>query len=183
MSRVGKLPIKVPQGVEIKFDAGVTRVKGPKGQLERAFHLNMKIELVDGELRVARPNDQRQNRALHGLTRSLLNNMVVGVTEGFSKTLMVVGVGYKVELKGKSLLMQLGFSHPVEYPAPDGIQFEVDSKQNMIVVKGIDKQKVGQVSAEIRELRPPEPYKGKGVQYKDERIRRKAGKAAAGTSS
>ena len=183
MSRVGKLPIKVPQGVDVKLETGVARIKGPKGQLEQAIHPNMKIEQADGDLRVVRPNDQRQNRALHGLTRSLLNNMVIGVTEGFSKTLMVVGVGYKVELKGKNLLMQLGYSHPVDYPAPEGIQFEVDAKQNVIVVKGIDKQQVGQISAEIRELRPPEPYKGKGVQYKDERIRRKAGKAAAGTST
>ena len=183
MSRVGKLPIRIPQGVDFKLVAGTARVKGPKGQLEESIHSNMKIEQSDGELRVVRPNDQRQNRALHGLTRSLLNNMVIGVTEGFSKTLMVIGVGYKVELKGKNLLMQLGYSHPVDYPATEGIEFEVDPKQNMIVVKGIDKQRVGQVAAEIRELRPPEPYKGKGVQYKDEKIRRKAGKAAVGTTA
>ena len=122
----------------------------------------------------------QKNKALHGLTRTLINNMVLGVSEGFSKTLSVIGVGYKAELKGKDLLLQLGYSHPVKYPAPSGIQFEVDSKQNLIVVKGVDKQKVGQVSAEIRSLRPPEPYKGKGVQYQNERVRRKAGKAAVG---
>ena len=180
MSRVGKMPIKIPQGVDFKLDGGLAWVEGPKGHLEQNVHPNMKIEMDAGEVRVVRPNDQRQNRALHGLTRSLLNNMVIGVTEGFSKTLLIVGVGYKVDLEGKNLVLQLGYSHPVNYPAPDGIQFEIDSKQNKVVVKGINKQQVGQVAAEIRELRPPEPYKGKGVRYKDERIRRKSGKAAVG---
>ena len=183
MSRVGKLPIKVPQSVDLKIDGSLIRVKGPKGQLEQSIHPNMKVEKGEGIMRVIRPNDQRQNRALHGLTRSLLNNMVVGVTEGFSKTLLIVGVGYKVDLKGKSLVLHLGFSHTIEYPAQEGIEFDVDSKQNIIVVKGINKQKVGQVSAEIRKLRPPEPYKGKGVQYKNERIRRKAGKTVVGTAT
>ena len=130
-----------------------------------------------------RPSDGREDRSLHGLTRSLVNNMVTGVTSGFSKQLNVVGVGYKVDLKGKNLVLSLGYSHPIEYPAPAGVEFEVDSKKNTIVVKGIDKQKVGQAAAEIREFRPPEPYKGKGVMYSTERIRRKAGKAAAGAKS
>ncbi len=183
MSRVGKLPIKIPKGVDFKLDGSVAKVKGPKGELEQNVHPNMIIEMDAGEVRVVRPNDQRQNRALHGLTRSLLNNLVIGVTEGFARTLLVVGVGYKVDLKGKNLALQLGYSHSIDYPAPEGIQFEVDSKQNIIVVKGINKQQVGQVAAEIRELRRPEPYKGKGIQYEGERIRRKAGKAAVGSGA
>jgi large subunit ribosomal protein L6 len=180
MSRIGKLPINVPNAVEVQLNGASLKIKGPKGELQREFHPSMKIEKDDAILKVLRPNDEPKNKALHGLTRTLINNMILGVSEGFSKTLAVIGVGYKVELKGKDLLLQLGYSHPVKYPAPDGIQFEVDSKQNLIVVKGVDKQKVGQVSAEIRSLRPPEPYKGKGVQYQNERIRRKAGKAAVG---
>ena len=179
MSRIGKLPIKVPSGVEVKVSGAKVSVKGPKGQLEREFNPGMKIEVKDGQAVVTRPSDSRTDRALHGLTRALLNNMVVGVSEGFVRQLNLVGVGYKVDLKGKNLQLQLGFSHPVNYPPPQGIEFEVDSKANTIKVKGIDKQKVGQASAEIREFRPPEPYKGKGVMYADERIRRKAGKAAA----
>ncbi|GJL79057.1 MAG: 50S ribosomal protein L6 [Nitrospinaceae bacterium] len=180
MSRIGKLPIKIPSGVDCKNDGGVFRVKGPKGQLERTLHPNMKIEMQDGEIRVIRPTDGRQDRSLHGLTRTLVNNMVAGVTEGFSKQLNIVGVGYRVELKGKNLLLNLGFSHPIDYPAIAGVEFEVDPKKNTIIVKGIDKQKVGQAAAEIRNFRPPEPYKGKGVMYSTERIQRKAGKAAAG---
>ena len=179
MSRVGKKPIAVPSGVEVKIEGSKVRVKGSKGELEREFNPNMKIESRDGQIVVTRPDDNRTNRALHGLTRALLNNMVTGVSEGFLKQLIVVGVGYNVDLKGKDLVMQLGFSHPVNYPAPKGIEFEVDSKANTIKIKGIDKQQVGQVSAEIRKFRPPEPYKGKGVMYAGEHIRRKAGKAAA----
>ncbi len=178
MSRVGKKPIAVPAGVEVKIEGSRVRVKGSKGELEREFDSHMKIEAQDGQIVVTRPDDKRTNRALHGLTRALLNNMVTGVSEGFLKQLNIVGVGYKVDLKGKDLVMQLGFSHPVSYPAPKGIEFEVDSKANTIKIKGIDKQQVGQVSAEIRKFRPPEPYKGKGVMYADEHIRRKAGKAA-----
>lgn len=144
------------------------------------FHPNMQVEIKDGEIQVARPTDSRTDRSLHGLTRSLINNMVVGVTDGFSKQLNIVGVGYKVALKGKDLVLNLGYSHVIDYSAPAGIEFEVDSKKNTIVVKGIDKQKVGQAAAEIRGFRPPEPYKGKGVMYSTERIRRKAGKAAIG---
>ncbi len=180
MSRIGKLPVNVPNAVEVQLNGVNLKVKGPKGEMQREFHPNMTIEKDDGILKVLRPNDEPKNKALHGLTRTLINNMVLGVSEGFSKTLAVIGVGYKVELKGKDLLLQLGYSHPINYPAPDGIQFEVDSKQNLISVKGVDKEKVGQVSAEIRGLRPPEPYKGKGVQYQNEKIRRKAGKAAVG---
>lgn len=178
MSRVGKKPIAVPSGVEVKIEGSRVRVKGSKGELEREFDPNMKIESQNGQIVVTRPDDNRTNRALHGLTRALLNNMVTGVSEGFFKQLNIVGVGYKVDLKGKDLVMQLGFSHPVNYPAPKGIEFEVDSKANTIKIKGIDKQQVGQVSAEIRKFRPPEPYKGKGVMYVDEHIRRKAGKTA-----
>ncbi|MEC7641166.1 MAG: 50S ribosomal protein L6 [Nitrospinota bacterium] len=181
MSRIGKLPIKLPQGVEIKLNGALAKVKGPKGELQRSLNENMKIKVDEGEIRVIRPNDERQNRSLHGLTRTLINNMVIGVTEGYSKTLNVVGVGYKVELKGKNLVLQLGFSHPINFPVPEGIEFQVDSKKNTIFVKGIDKEKVGQTSADIRKFRPPEPYKGKGVMYADERIKRKAGKAAVGT--
>jgi len=180
MSRIGKLPITIPSAVDIQINGANLKIKGPKGELQREFHPEMKIEKEDNVVKVIRPNDEAKNKALHGLTRTLINNMVVGVSEGFSKTLAVIGVGYKVELKGKGLLLQLGYSHPINYPAPSGIQFEVDGKQNLIVIKGVDKEKVGQVSAEIRSLRPPEPYKGKGVQYQNERIRRKAGKAAVG---
>ena len=178
MSRIGRKPIAVPSGIEVKIEGAKVRVKGAKGELEREFSPSMKIENQDGTLQVTRPDDSRTNRAVHGLTRALLNNMVVGVSEGFSKELNIVGVGYKVDLKGKDLVMQLGFSHPVKYPAPKGIEFEVYPKANTVKVKGIDKQQVGQVAAEIRKFRPPEPYKGKGVMYADERIRRKAGKAA-----
>lgn len=174
------MPIIVPPGVDIKLEGTRIRVKGPKGELQRDLHPNMKIDVSDGEIKVTRPTDERMDRSLHGLTRSLINNMVLGVTQGFSKQLNVVGVGYKVDLKGKNLVMQLGFSHPIEYPSPDGIDIEVDQKKNTIVIKGIDKQKVGQASAEIRKFRPPEPYKGKGVMYSTEKIRRKAGKAVAG---
>lgn len=183
MSRIGKQPISIPQGVDFKMEGVLVRVKGPKGELKRNLHQNMKIEVNNGEIRVIRPNDERLNRSLHGLTRTLIHNMIVGVTEGYTKTLNIVGVGYKVELKGKELVMQLGFSHPVNYPAPEGIEFQVDSKKNIINVHGIDKEKVGQVAAEIRGYRPPEPYKGKGVMYKDEKIKRKAGKTAVGTGT
>jgi large subunit ribosomal protein L6 len=183
MSRIGKKPIPVPSGVECKLDGMVLRVKGPKGQLQRSLHPNMKID-VDGELiTVTRPTDGRIDRSLHGLTRTLISNMVVGVTEGFSKTLNIVGVGYKVDLKGKALNLSLGYSHPIDYSPPEGIEFDVDSKKNQIIVKGINKETVGQISAEIRMLRPPEPYKGKGVMYAGEKIRRKAGKTAASGAS
>jgi large subunit ribosomal protein L6 len=178
MSRVGRKPISVPAGVDCKLDGVELKVKGPKGQLERKLHPNMQITIESDLITVTRPTDGRIDRSLHGLTRTLVSNMVIGVTEGFSKTLNIVGVGYKVDLKGKALNLSLGYSHTIDYPAPEGIEFEVDSKKNIIIVKGKDKEVVGQVAAEIRKLRPPEPYKGKGVMYENEKIRRKAGKTA-----
>ena len=178
MSRVGRKPISVPAGVDCKLDGVELKVKGPKGQLERKIHPNMQVTIESDLITVTRPTDGRIDRSLHGLTRTLVSNMVIGVTEGFSKTLNIVGVGYKVDLKGKALNLSLGYSHTIDYPAPEGIEFEVDSKKNVIVVKGKDKEVVGQVAAEIRKLRPPEPYKGKGVMYENEKIRRKAGKTA-----
>lgn len=168
----------MPSGVECKITGTAVEVKGPKGQLRREMHPNMKIELQENEVKVTRPTDGRLDRSLHGLTRTLINNMVVGVTDGYSKQLNIVGVGYKVALKGKDLLLNLGHSHPIDYPAPKGIEFEIDNKKNTIVIKGINKEVVGQTAAEIRSFRPPEPYKGKGVMYSTEKIRRKAGKAA-----
>ena len=182
MSRVGKKPIPVPSGVECKLDGAVLKVQGPRGQLQRSLHPNMKIAIEGDQVIVTRPTDGRIDRSLHGLTRTLINNMVVGVTDGFSKTLNIVGVGYKVGLKGKALNLSLGYSHSIDYPPPEGIEFDVDNKKNVIVVKGINKEIVGQVTAEIRMLRPPEPYKGKGVMYAGEKIRRKAGKTAASAS-
>jgi large subunit ribosomal protein L6 len=178
MSRVGRKPITVPAGVDCKLDGVQLKVKGPKGQLERKLHPNMQVTIESDLITVTRPTDGRIDRSLHGLTRTLVSNMVIGVTEGFSKTLNIVGVGYKVDLKGKALNLSLGYSHTIDYPAPEGIEFEVDSKKNVIVVKGKDKEIVGQVAAEVRKLRPPEPYKGKGVMYENEKIRRKAGKTA-----
>ena len=178
MSRVGRKPITVPAGVDCKLDGVELKVKGPKGQLERKLHPNMQVTIESDLITVTRPTDGRIDRSLHGLTRTLVSNMVIGVTEGFSKTLNIVGVGYKVDLKGKALNLSLGYSHTIDYPAPEGIEFEVDSKKNIIIVKGKDKEVVGQVAAEIRKLRPPEPYKGKGVMYENEKIRRKAGKTA-----
>ena len=178
MSRVGRKPISVPAGVDCKLDGVELKVKGPKGQLERKLHPNMQVVIEGNLITVTRPTDGRIDRSLHGLTRTLVSNMVIGVTEGFSKTLNIVGVGYKVDLKGKALNLSLGYSHTIDYPAPEGIEFEVDSKKNIIIVKGKDKEVVGQVAAEIRKLRPPEPYKGKGVMYENEKIRRKAGKTA-----
>ncbi len=179
MSRIGKKPINIPSGVDFKVNGSNVAVKGPGGQLQRDLHPNMKIELKDGVVSVVRPTDGRLDRSLHGLTRTLINNMVVGVTDGYSKQLNIVGVGFKVELKGKNLVLNLGHSHAINYPAPEGIEFVVDNKKNTIVIKGANKERVGQTAAEIRSFRPPEPYKGKGVMYSTERIRRKAGKAAA----
>ena len=180
MSRIGKKPVPVPSGVDCKINGNKVDVKGPKGQLSREMHPNMKIEVKDSKVLVTRPSDGRLDRSLHGLTRTLINNMVLGVSQGYSKQLNVVGVGYKVALKGKDLELNLGHSHAINYPAPKGIEFEIDGKKNTIIVKGISKEVVGQTAAEIRGFRPPEPYKGKGVMYVNERIIRKAGKAAAG---
>ena len=176
MSRIGRAPITVPAGVEIKIeDNNVVTVKGPKGTLTQQFNANMAIALENGVLTVARPNDAKENRALHGLTRTLINNMVVGVTEGFKKELDVNGVGYRVAKEGNKLVMNLGFSHQVIMEEKNGISIEVPGP-NKIIISGCDKQIVGQFAAEVREKRPPEPYKGKGIKYVDEVIRRKAGK-------
>ena len=176
MSRIGRAPIAVPAGVEIKIeDNNLVTVKGPKGTLTQQLHPNMTIEQEGAELRVTRPNDLKENRSLHGLTRTLLHNMVVGVTDGFKKTLDVNGVGYRVAMEGGKLVMNLGFSHQVIMEAPTGITVETPTA-NQIVISGFDKQLVGQFAAEVREKRPPEPYKGKGIKYSDEVIRRKVGK-------
>ena len=176
MSRIGRAPITVPAGVEISIaDNNVVTVKGPKGTLTQQFNANMAIALENGVLTVSRPNDAKENRALHGLTRTLINNMIVGVTEGFKKELDVNGVGYRVAKEGNKLVMNLGFSHQVIMEEKDGITIEVPGP-NKIIISGADKQKVGQFAAEVREKRPPEPYKGKGIKYVDEVIRRKAGK-------
>ena len=176
MSRIGRAPITVPAGVEIKIeDNNVVTVKGPKGTLTQQFNANMAIALDNGVVTVTRPNDAKENRALHGLTRTLINNMIVGVTEGFKKELDVNGVGYRVAKEGNKLVMNLGFSHQVTMEEKDGISIEVPGP-NKIIISGCDKQIVGQFAAEVREKRPPEPYKGKGIKYVDEVIRRKAGK-------
>ena len=176
MSRIGRAPIAVPAGVEIKIeDNNVVTVKGPKGTLTQQLHPNMTIKQEGAELHVTRPNDLKENRSLHGLTRTLLHNMVVGVTDGFKKTLDVNGVGYRVAMENGKLVMNLGYSHQVIMEAPEGITIETPSA-NQIVISGFDKQLVGQFAAEVREKRPPEPYKGKGIKYSDEVIRRKVGK-------
>lgn len=177
MSRIGKQPIPVPSGVEVAINANEVTVKGPKGTLTQTFDKDMIIELEDGAIVVKRPSDERRHRSLHGLTRTLIANMVQGVSEGFSKELEIVGVGYRAALKGSDLDLSLGFSHPVVIKPEAGITFEVPAPTK-IVVRGIDKQRVGQVAAEIRKIRPPEPYKGKGVRYAGEHVRRKLGKAA-----
>ncbi len=179
MSRIGRKPINIPAGVEVKLDNGVIMVKGPKGTLTREVHPNMAVNIEDNVITVTRPNDEKENRALHGLTRTLIANMVEGVTDGFKKELEVNGVGYRVQKQGKNLVMNLGYSHQVTVPETDEIKIEVPAP-NKIVVLGIDKQKVGQFAAEVRSKRPPEPYKGKGIKYVDEHIRRKEGKAGKG---
>lgn len=177
MSRVGNMPIDIPSGVEVNIQGSSVTVKGPKGELSQEFNKNIIIEQNENVLNVKRPNDEREIMALHGLTRSLLNNMVVGVSEGFQKKLELTGVGYRAQLKGRDLELQLGYSHPVTIKCPEGITFESPTQEE-IFVKGIDKQLVGEIAANIRKQRPPEPYKGKGIKYEGERIRRKLGKAA-----
>ena len=180
MSRIGKKPITVPAGVEVKIDGSVVTVKGPKGQLTNTFNSAMNIAMEGNEITVTRPSDNKEHRSLHGLTRTLISNMVIGVTEGFKKELQVNGVGYRVQKQGSNLVMNLGYSHQVIMPEVPGITIEVPGP-NSIIVSGPDKQMVGQFAAEIREKRPPEPYKGKGIKYIDEHIRRKEGKAAKGS--
>ena len=175
MSRIGRLPVVIPAGVEVKVaDGNVVSVKGPKGSLERALPAEMTIKIEDGHVVVTRPNDLKRMKSLHGLTRSLIHNMVVGVSEGYTKTLEVNGVGYRAAKQGNKLTLNLGYSHPVEMEDPEGISSSVDG--NKIIVSGISKEKVGQYAAEIRDKRRPEPYKGKGIKYSDEVIRRKVGK-------
>ncbi|PJI08891.1 MULTISPECIES: 50S ribosomal protein L6 [Clostridium] len=176
MSRIGKQPVAIPSGVTVTVTPdNVVTVKGKKGQLEKAMHKDIKIAVEDNQVVVTRPSDDKNHRALHGLTRALINNMVQGVTEGFSKTLELVGVGYKAQLKGKNLVLSLGYSHPVEVKNVEGITFKTPDA-NTVVVEGISKELVGSVAADIRTFRKPEPYKGKGIKYKDEFIRRKEGK-------
>ncbi len=178
MSRIGRAPITVPAGVEVKVDGQHVSVKGPKGALEMNVAPTMKVEVEAGVVHVTRPNDDKMNRSLHGLTRTLINNMVVGVSEGFSKTLEVNGVGYRASKEGKNLVLNVGYSHQVIMPETEDIQIDVPNP-NQIIVKGIDKQKVGQFAAEVLGKRPPEPYKGKGIKYDYEVIRRKEGKTGA----
>jgi len=175
MSRIGKAPITVPSGVDVTISGRTVTVKGPKGSLSRDIPGEIVVRKEESTILVERPNDERQNRSLHGLSRTLVNNMVIGVTDGFTKELEIVGVGYRAEAQGANLRLALGFSHPVVVPAPEGISFEIPV-QTRVIVKGIDKELVGQVAANIRSIRKPEPYKGKGVRYLNERILRKAGK-------
>ena len=180
MSRIGKKPIAVPAGVEVKIDGHTVTVKGPKGTLSRTLNEEMDIKLENNEILVSRPNDDIKNRSLHGLTRTLINNMVVGVTQGFEKKLEIQGVGYNAQMQGKNLKLALGFSHPVIITPPEGITITITTPSSVVIlVSGADKEKVGQVAAEIRAWREPEPYKGKGIRYSGEYVRRKAGKTGA----
>jgi large subunit ribosomal protein L6 len=177
MSRIGKMPIPLPQGVAVEINDSQVTVKGPKGSLSQTFLAEMTVEQEDGVLYVKRPSDSRQHRAVHGLTRALLNNMVVGVSTGFSKTLQVEGVGYRAEMQGDVLVLNVGYSHPIRFDPPQDVQYAVENRSKTIIVSGIDKQLVGELAARIRKTRPPEPYKGKGIRYDNEVVRRKAGKA------
>ncbi len=179
MSRIGRMPITVPAGVEVKNDNNLITVKGPKGELTKQFNTELGIEVAEGTITVTRPNDDKKYRSLHGLTRTLIANMIEGVTNGFSKTLEIEGVGYRVAKQGTKINLNLGFSHPVVFEETDSIKLDVP-QPNKIIVSGIDKQAVGQFAAEIREMRPPEPYKGKGIRYAGERIIRKEGKSGKG---
>ncbi|HUV16381.1 MAG TPA: 50S ribosomal protein L6 [Pelolinea sp.] len=178
MSRIGKLPIVIPAGVQVELNGSDVKVKGPKGELNRSFSPLVNIKMEDQQVVVARSSDEKIVRALHGTTRAVIQNMVTGVSEGYSKTLEIQGVGYKAELDGKKLVINVGYSHPVYVDPPDGIEFDVTEKNRNIVVNGSNKEIVGQVAADIRKIRPPEPYKGKGIRYLGERVRRKPGKSA-----
>lgn len=177
MSRIGKMPVAIPKGVEVKAETERVRVKGPKGELVSAIPSGLSVAVADGQVKIARSNDEPHTRACHGLLRSLLANSVEGVTKGFTRELEISGVGYKAEVKGKSVVFSLGYSHPVDFPIPEGIAVAVDAKAGKLTVTGADKQKVGQTAAEIRKLRVPDPYKAKGIKYSNEIIRRKVGKA------
>ena len=177
MSRIGKAPIQIPDKVKVNIqEANLVTVEGPKGKLSQTLHPEMQIEMEDGVLSVKRPSDSQAHRSLHGLTRALLNNMVVGVSAGFSKTLQIEGVGYRAEMNGNSLVLNVGYSHPVQFDPPADVQFAVENRNKTVIVAGIDKQVVGEIAAQIRKQRPPEPYKGKGIRYNGEIVRRKAGK-------
>jgi len=177
VSRIGKMPVVIPKGVEIKADGGKVRVKGPKGELVSAIPAGLTVSIADGQLRIAREGEEPHVRACHGLLRSLVANNVEGVTKGFTKELEISGVGFKAEVKGKSVVFALGFSHPIDFAIPEGIAIAVDAKAGRMTITGADKQKVGQTAAEIRSLRVPDPYKAKGIKYANEVIRRKVGKA------
>jgi large subunit ribosomal protein L6 len=177
MSRIGRLPIEIPASVDVQIEASTVRVKGPKGELTQKVSSDLAFEREDSRLVVTRPTDRKDHRELHGLTRTLIYNMVVGVTEGYEKRLEIQGVGYRAQLKGKALELALGYSHPVKVEAPDGIEFEVP-QPTQVVIRGIDKQAVGEIAARIRKARPPEPYKGKGIRYVGEHVARKVGKRA-----
>lgn len=177
MSRIGKKPVEIPNGVNVSTEGQLVKVKGPKGELFKNIHPAIKAEVVDGEVKLTRSNDLKESRALHGLSRALIQNMIIGVTESYKKSLEIVGVGYKAELKGKNLLLTIGYSHPIYFVPPDSIKLEVPSP-TQIIISGNDKELVGLVAAKIRSFRKPEPYKGKGIKYSDEHIIRKAGKTA-----
>lgn len=180
MSRIGKKPVAIPSGVTVEVNAGVVVVKGPKGELSYALLPEVDVAIEEGQAVVTRKDDEQESRARHGLTRQLIANMVEGVSKGYEKKLEIIGVGYKAQAQGKKLTLNLGFSHPIDFPVPEGIDVSQDEQnKNILIVFGIDKQLVGQVAADIRQYRPPEPYKGKGVRYTDEFVRRKAGKTAA----
>ncbi len=176
MSRIGRMPVVLPTGVEVEIEGSFVRVKGPKGEMHHTFPNSMLISIEEGNLHVNRPTDGREHRSLHGMTRALINNMVVGVSTGFQKILEINGVGYRAEMDGKNLVLHVGYSHPVVVEPPQGISFDVDARTRQVKVMGYDKQIVGQTAADIRKVRPPEPYKGKGIKYLEEKIRRKAGK-------
>ncbi len=177
MSRIGKMPVTIPKGVEVRAEGGRVKVKGPKGELSSAIPAGLTVSIADGAVTIARGSDEPKARAVHGLLRSLVANNVEGVTKGFTRELEISGVGYKAEVKGKSILFSLGYSHPVDFPIPEGIAVAIDAKAGKMTVTGADKQRVGQTAAEIRKLRVPDPYKAKGIKYAEETIRRKVGKA------
>jgi len=180
MSRVGKKPIEMPAGVEVKLETGKVSIKGPLGEISQNVNPKLTIKKENNTLTVERPSDQKLYRELHGLTRNLIANMVVGVSKGFEKTLEITGVGFKAAVQGSNLMLTLGFSHPIVYPLPNGIKATVDPKQTQITLKGVDRQLVGQIAANVRSLKKPEPYKGKGIKYSTEVIKRKEGKAGKG---
>jgi large subunit ribosomal protein L6 len=177
MSRIGRMPIPIPHGVTVDIHKNTVQVKGPKGEISRDFDPDMQVNLEDNQIVIQRPTDHRRHRALHGLTRALLNNMVIGVSQGFTRQLQIEGVGYRAEVQGKNLVLNVGYSHPVVIEPPASISFEVERGNRVLRVSGIDKELVGEIAARIRRVRPPEPYKGKGIRYAGEYVRRKAGKA------